>query len=219
MAFYTKLSAASDDASSTVAKARVGKRISKGLSKYHLHHTSESGVVSGIAAYREEKSQDSAAGLMFRPRSSRAASVSHVRDAGDLYPWLQQVFGGSAYHVEKDGSSFWVPLCTTQADGQTYSSGLQLLTKNDGSFLYSARILVTDEDANIVAIISVPSILFAQQSRSSAEEILKFLDSYVAAVQGVSLDSLEGALSVQALGYWVDVYTFADDEDDEDDED
>ena len=189
MAFYTKLSAASDDASSTVAKARVGKRISKGLSKYHLHHTSESGVVSGIAAYREEKSQDSAAGLMFRPS------------------------------VEKDGSSFWVPLCTTQADGQTYSSGLQLLTKNDGSFLYSARILVTDEDENIVAIISVPSILFAQQSRSSAEEILKFLDSYVAAVQGVSLDSLEGALSVQALGYWVDVYTFADDEDDEDDED
>lgn len=216
MAFYNKLSAASDDASSTVAKARVGKRISKGLSKYHMHHTSESGVASGIAAYREEKSQDSAAGPMFKPRSSRAASVSHVQDAGDLYPWLQQVFEGSAYRVEKDGSSFWVPLCTTQADGQTYSSGLQLLTKNDGSFLYSARILVTDEDENIVAIISVPSILFSQQSRSSAVEILKFLDSYVAAVRGVSLDSLEGALSVPALGYWVDVYTFADDEDDED---
>lgn len=218
MAFYNKLSAASDAASSTVAKARVGKRISRGLTKYHLHHTGESGVTSGLAAYRDARSEDSAAEGKRRQPLVRGSRATRVQDGRDIYSWLQQVLEGSAYHVERDGDSYWIPLCTTQADGQTYSSGLQLLTKYDGQFLYSARIVVTDSSDDIVAIVSVPSTLFSPQSPASADATVKFLDSYVAAVQGVSLDALEGALSVPALGYWVDVYTF-DDEDEDDDAD
>ena len=218
MAFYDLLSKVMDDASSTTAKARVGKRISRGLAKYHLHHTGESGVTSGLAAYRDARSEDSIAGGKCRQPLVRGSRGIHVQDGRDLYPWLQQILEGSAYHVERDGDSYWIPLCTTQADGQTYSSGLQLLTKYDGQYLYSARIVVTDSSDAIVAIVSVPRTLFSPQSPASADATVKFLDSYVAAVQGVSLDVLEGALSLPALGYWVDVYTF-DDEDEDDDAD
>lgn len=219
MAFYDLLSRVMDDASSTTAKARVGRRISRGLVKYHLHHTGESGVTSGLAAYRDARSEDSVAGGKCRQSLVRGSRAARVQDGRDLYPWLQQAFAGSAYRVERDGDSYWIPLCTTQADGQTYSSGLQLLTKYDGQFLYSARIVVTDSSDDIVAIVSVPSTLFSPQSPASADALVKFLDSYVSAVQGVPLDALEGALSVPALGYWVDVYTFDDEDDDEDEAD
>lgn len=211
MSYYKFLVA--DESSSTVRKGRIGKHISKGLAHYHMHHTSESGVESSIAAYKEKKAGDSM-GVRRVARGGRP-----VMDSGDMLSRLQDLFAGTSYSVEQDGSTFWVPLGTTEVDGHKYTHTLQLLTKNDGEWIYSARIIISDEDDNMVGIVVAPVVYFdAAPYKAFSKDALKFLDSYWGLVQGVELERLEQVLTVPALGGWVDVYLFDEDDDDEESE-